>query len=91
MASSFLKGLVTDYGKLGYQLWHRPLKMASLVYEREIGVGDVRGAVRSGVHGPGLKSGFWGPFNLWDHLSVRRAKQHCYKVGFQLNQFFRTT
>ena len=38
MASSFLKGLVTDYGKLGYQLWHRPLKMASLVYEREIGV-----------------------------------------------------
>ena len=23
----------------GYQLWHRPLKMASLVYEREIGVG----------------------------------------------------
>ena len=37
MASSFLKGLVTDYGKLGYQLWHRPLKMASLVYEREIG------------------------------------------------------
>ena len=39
MASSFLKGLVTDYGKLGYQLWHRPLKMASLVYEREIGVG----------------------------------------------------
>ena len=39
MASSFLKGLVTDYGKLGYQLWHRPLKMASLVYEREIGFG----------------------------------------------------
>ena len=42
MASSFLKGLVTDYGKLGYQLWHRPLKMASLVYEREIGGGDPR-------------------------------------------------
>ena len=41
MASSFLKGLVTDYGKLGYQLWHRPLKMASLVYEREIGGGDL--------------------------------------------------
>ena len=41
MASSFLKGLVTDYGKLGYQLWHRPLKMASLVYEREIGFGEV--------------------------------------------------
>ena len=40
MASSFLKGLVTDYGKLGYQLWHRPLKMASLVYEREIGGGE---------------------------------------------------
>ena len=40
MASSFLKGLVTDYGKLGYQLWHRPLKMASLVYEREIGIGE---------------------------------------------------
>ena len=39
MTSSFLKGLVTDYGKLGYQLWHRPLKMASLVYEREIGDG----------------------------------------------------
>ena len=40
MASSFLKGLVTDYVKLGYQLWHRPLKMASLVYEREIGLDD---------------------------------------------------
>ena len=39
MTSSFLKGLVTDYGKLGYQLWHRPLKMASLVYEREISGG----------------------------------------------------
>ena len=39
MASSILKGLVTNYGKLGYQLWHRPLKMASLVYEREIGTG----------------------------------------------------
>ena len=38
MASSFLKDLVTDYNKLGYQLWHRPLKMASLVYEREIGI-----------------------------------------------------
>ena len=37
MALSILKGLVTYYGKLGYQLWHRPLKMASLVYEREIG------------------------------------------------------
>ena len=41
MASSFLKGLVTDYGKFGYQLWHRPLKMASLVYEREIGADDI--------------------------------------------------
>ena len=41
MTSSFLKGLVTDYGKLGYQLWHRPLKMASLVYEREIGVAAI--------------------------------------------------
>ena len=41
MASSFLKGLVTDYGKLGYQLWHRPLKMASLVYEGEIGIGGM--------------------------------------------------
>ena len=39
MASSTLKGLVANSGKLGYQLWHRPLKMASLVYEREIGVG----------------------------------------------------
>ena len=37
MALSILKGLVTNYGKLGYQLWHRLLKMASLVYEREIG------------------------------------------------------
>ena len=37
MASSTLKGLVANSGKLGYQLWHRPLKMASLVYEREIG------------------------------------------------------
>ena len=41
MASSTLKGLVANSGKLGYQLWHRPLKMASLVYEREIG-GDER-------------------------------------------------
>ena len=40
MALSILKGLVTNYGKLGYQLWHRPLKMASLVYEREIGVSE---------------------------------------------------
>ena len=39
MASSILKGLVANYGKLGYQLWHRPFKMASLVYEREIGAG----------------------------------------------------
>ena len=38
MASSTLKGLVANSGKLGYQLWHRRLKMASLVYEREIGV-----------------------------------------------------
>ena len=38
MASSILKGLVANYGKLGYQLWHRPFKMASLVYEREIGL-----------------------------------------------------
>ena len=37
MASAILKGLVTNYGSLGYQLWHRPLIMASLVYEREIG------------------------------------------------------
>ena len=40
MASSTLKGLVANSGKLGYQLWHRPLKMASLVYEREIGSGE---------------------------------------------------
>ena len=40
MASSTLKGLVANSGKLGYQLWHRPLKMASLVYEREIGSHD---------------------------------------------------
>ena len=40
MASSTLKGLVANSGKLGYQLWHRPLKMASLVYEREIGIGE---------------------------------------------------
>ena len=45
MASSFLKGLVTDYGKLGYQLWHRPLKMASLVYEREIGIAEAGSVV----------------------------------------------
>ena len=38
MALPILKGLVANYGKLGYQLWHRLLKMASLVYEREIGV-----------------------------------------------------
>ena len=42
MASSTLKGLVANSGKLGYQLWHRPLKMASLVYEREIGDDDGR-------------------------------------------------
>ena len=41
MASSTLKGLVANSGKLGYQLWHRPLKMASLVYEREIGTGEL--------------------------------------------------
>ena len=41
MASSILKGLVANYGKLGYQLWHRPFKMASLVYEREIGFGGI--------------------------------------------------
>ena len=41
MASSILKGLVANYGKLGYQLWHRPFKMASLVYEREIGDGEM--------------------------------------------------
>ena len=41
MASSTLKDLVANSGKLGYQLWHRPLKMASLVYEREIGVGAI--------------------------------------------------
>ena len=40
MASSILKGLVANYGKLGYQLWHRPFKMASLVYEREIGADE---------------------------------------------------
>ena len=40
MASSILKGLVANYGKLGYQLWHRPFKMALLVYEREIGAAD---------------------------------------------------
>ena len=39
MALPILKGLVANYGKLGYQVWHRPLKMASLVYEREIGGG----------------------------------------------------
>ena len=43
MVSSILKGLVTNYGKLGCQLWHRPLKMASLVYEREIGGDDPGG------------------------------------------------
>ena len=37
MASPILKGLVTNYDKPGYQLWHRKFK--SLVYEREIGVG----------------------------------------------------
>ena len=36
MASSILQGLVTNYDRLGYQLWHQPLNMASLVYEREI-------------------------------------------------------
>ena len=48
MASSILKGLVANYGKLGYQLWHRPFKMASLVYEREIGDDD--GVVQDGGH-----------------------------------------
>ena len=43
MALPILKGLVANYGKLGYQVWHRPLKMASLVYEREIGGGDTPG------------------------------------------------
>ena len=47
MASSTLKGLVANSGKLGYQLWHRPLKMASLVYEREIGGGDFVTMARS--------------------------------------------
>ena len=42
MASSIPEGLVTNYGKLGYQLWHRPLKMASLVYEREIGAAETQ-------------------------------------------------
>ena len=42
MALPILKGLVANYGKLGYQVWHRPLKMASLVYEREIGAGDLQ-------------------------------------------------
>ena len=42
MALPILKGLVANYGKLDYQVWHRPLKMASLVYEREIGVGNHR-------------------------------------------------
>ena len=46
MASSTLKGLVANSGKLGYQLWHRPLKMASLVYEREIGVSERERAIR---------------------------------------------
>ena len=45
MGSSTLKGLVANSGKLGYQLWHRPLKMASLVYEREIG-GVATGSIR---------------------------------------------
>ena len=27
MASSILKGLVTNFGGLGYQLWHRPLSL----------------------------------------------------------------
>ena len=33
-----MKGLDTNYGRLSYHLWHRPLKMALLVYEREIGI-----------------------------------------------------
>ena len=54
MASSILKGLVANYGKLGYQLWHRPFKMASLVYEREIGDGDGGGGgvAQHGGHTP---------------------------------------
>ena len=51
MASSTLKGLVANSGKLGYQLWHRPLKMASLVYEREIGGSDSHGSC-FGLIGP---------------------------------------
>ena len=50
MQLPILKGLVANYGKLGYQLWHRPLKMASLVYEREIGGADWQcSGVDSGV------------------------------------------
>ena len=49
MAWSTLKGLVVNSGKLGYQLWHRPLKMASLVYEREIGAGERSQNLTSGM------------------------------------------
>ena len=48
MALPILKGLVANYSKLGYQLWHRPLKMASLVYEREIGSGGTAAIFLSG-------------------------------------------
>ena len=41
MALSILKGLVTNYGRLGYHVWHRPLKIASLVYGRELGRGEM--------------------------------------------------
>ena len=30
--------MIVNSERPGYQLWHRPLKMASLVYEREIGL-----------------------------------------------------
>ena len=48
MALSTLKGLVANSGKLGYQLWHRPLKMASLVYEREIGGAAIQSSINLG-------------------------------------------
>ena len=68
MASSFLKGLVTDYGKLGYQLWHRPLKMASLVYEREIGGGaEIEQALKRNAS-KRIKEHAWGEQKSWGEV-----------------------
>ena len=92
MASSTLKGLGANSGKLGYQLWHRPLKMASLVYEREIGFAGThlytwveRGTVRvkclaqehNTMSRPGLEPGALAPKS--NTLTMRPPRLHVHK------------